>query len=509
MTFHLRFKLIGILITIALAGFIAFQAYWLVGLYNSLATQMEVNIKESMRRADYKELISRMYVIYKDVDKIKKRAAFVSSSPDGGSAEIRDGESETRSIAITYNDIDLMESSIETFYEDMMAAMAGLDNIVLQGMHAHLDTIQPINFNTYDSLFVKELESYNINTRYQLSFIYSAPGRGDAVMTRLKNHPGVGKDTTIAAFDWKDAVFYDYPIYTDSITSEYYAQSTGLASIPGEQLIYRLYIKSPARLVLGQMWGILFSSGMVLILIITAFIYLLRTILRQRTLEELKTDFTNNMTHELKTPLAVSYAAVDSLLEFDDTGNERQRKYLSIVKEQLTRLTGLVEQILTLSVENRTTFKLQLEKIQVNNLVGKLVEQYQINHHKKVVFNVNIPENFSITADRTHFYNIINNLIDNALKYTQANPVVVHISAGEASGEKWIQITDNGPGISPPHQQHVFERFYRIPSGNIHQVKGHGLGLHYVQDMMQRHHGKVTLHSETGKGSSFILHFKS
>ncbi|MDL2265711.1 HAMP domain-containing histidine kinase [Parabacteroides sp. OttesenSCG-928-G21] len=508
MKFHLRFKLIGILITVALAGFIAFQAYWLVGLYNSLATQMEVNIKESMRRADYKELISRMYIIYKDVDKIEKRGAFVSS-PDGGSAEIRDGKPEAQSISITYDDIDLMEASMDSFYEDMMAAMAGLDNIVLQGLHTHLDTIIPINLNVYDSLFVKELTSYNINPHYQVNLVYSALGEEGAFMTRLRNHPGMEKDTAVAAFDWKGAVFYDYPIYADSITNEYYAQLIGLTPIPGEQLVYRLYIKSPARLVLGQMWGILFSSGMVLILIIAAFIYLLRTILRQRTLEELKTDFTNNMTHELKTPLAVSYAAVDALLEFDDSGNERQRKYLSIVKEQLTRLTGLVEQILTLSVEDRTTFKLQPEDINVNNLISKLIEQHQINDDKKVIFNVDLPEKFSITADRTHFYNIINNLVDNALKYTQKRPVIIDISAGNESTGKWIKITDNGPGINPVHQQRIFERFYRIPSGNIHQVKGHGLGLYYVQDMMRRHHGEITLHSETGKGSSFVLHFNS
>ena len=139
---------------------------------------------------------------------------------------------------------------------------------------------------------------------------------------------------------WKNPVHFDYPLHNEST------------------LQYRLFLKSPASVILTQMKGILISSFLLLLLIICAFIYLLRTILKQKTVEELKTDFTNNMTHELKTPISVSYAAVDALLNFSDPVNEKQKKYLTIVKDQLIHLTGLVEQILTLAVENRSTLPL-------------------------------------------------------------------------------------------------------------------------------------------------------
>ncbi len=256
------------------------------------------------------------------------------------------------------------------------------------------------------------------------------------------------------------------------------------------------------------MKGILISSFLLLLLIICAFICLLRTILKQKTVEELKTDFTNNMTHELKTPISVSYAAIDALLNFSDPVGGKQRKYLTIVKEQLIHLTGLVEQILALAVENRSTFRLRPETISLNELMNSLIEQYKLKASKPVEFTCPIPEDIELVADRTHLYNMLSNLIDNAIKYADKEPCRIEVAARQDDRETTISITDNGPGISEANQRHVFDKFFRVPNGNIHNVKGYGLGLYYVKDMMDKHGGVAQVESLPGKGSTFTLRFK-
>ena len=215
------------------------------------------------------------------------------------------------------------------------------------------------------------------------------------------------------------------------------------------------------------------------------------------------------MTHELKTPISVAYAANDVLLNYDTHVSEKQKKYLGIVREQLTQLTGLVEQILTLSVENRNTFRLKQESICVADMIAPLIEQHKLKAEKQVDITTNIPENIAVFADRTHFYNILGNLIDNAVKYSGDKPAEISVSAEMQPNEIRVSVTDNGIGISDTNLQHIFDKFYRVPSGNLHNVKGFGLGLYYVKDMMSKHGGSVTVKSQPGKGTTFTLHFKN
>ena len=277
---------------------------------------------------------------------------------------------------------------------------------------------------------------------------------------------------------------------------------------PGEYY-YDLEIQSPDQIVFRQMAGILISSFLLFVIILIAFVYLLYTILRQKTVEELKTDFTNNMTHELKTPISVAFAANDVLLNYSDTINEKQRKYLNIVREQLNHLSGLVEQILTLSVENRSTFRLHPESVQVADVLTPLIEQFKLKADKPVSIISEIPDRMAVTADRTHLYNMLSNLIGNAIKYSGEKPCRIRIKGALSSKEATLSVTDEGIGISEANQKRVFDKFYRVPNGNLHDAKGFGLGLYYVRDMMAKHNGTVTVKSQPGKGSTFTLHFKN
>lgn len=468
---RLRFKVIGSLIIVSIIALVVSQVYWLNNLYHSIWETTQLNIKEAMKMADYKELFFRMEQIKEDEGEDREPRSIEYSFTDDVQA------ADSLSTKGTQSD-----KPLETLSE-ILNVINNLEDNIIFTMHAAVDTMRPISYSRYDSLLVDELKERNIYIDYTLSVMLL----NDSVAFAAMRFTSSDSSTYMPM---NGGTYIDYPIHHNP-----------------EQL-YRLHIHSPGRTVLKQMAGILISSTLLLLLIIIAFVYLLRTILKQKTVEELKTDFTNNVTHELKTPIAVAYAASDVLLNHSEPINEKQQKYLTIIKEQLSRLTGMVEQILTLSVENRTTFKLNIESVKVSELLPSLIEQHKLKTDKQLVFAIEISDNLTIHADRTHLYNMLSNLIENAVKYTDKKEVHIRIRALEKNNEIELSVTDNGIGINENNQKRVFDKFYRVPQGNLHNVKGYGLGLYYIKDIITKLNGYVTIDSQPGKGSTFTLHFK-
>ena len=269
---------------------------------------------------------------------------------------------------------------------------------------------------------------------------------------------------------------------------------------------YQLVFEPVDSLVWKHMTGILATSFIILLILGFSFWFLIRTLLRQKTLEEIKSDFTNNITHELKTPIAVAYAANDALLNFNQAEEKTKRdQYLRICQEQLQRLSSLVEQILSMSMERRKTFRLHPEEVNLKELIVSLVEQHQLKADKPAQITLEIePETPTIVVDRTHFSNIISNLIDNAVKYSKERADIT-IRCRQTEQTVTISIADRGIGIPLDKQKHIFDKFYRVPTGNLHNVKGYGLGLFYVKSMVEKHGGTITVKSEPGKGSIFTI----
>jgi signal transduction histidine kinase len=211
------------------------------------------------------------------------------------------------------------------------------------------------------------------------------------------------------------------------------------------------------------------------------------------------------MTHELKTPVAVAYSATDALLNFNKAEEKETReKYLSICKEQLLTLTGLVEQILSMSTNRDKILKLTVVDIPAKPLILNLVEQHKLKSDKPVSFEIQVVDDLVIRADRNHLHNMISNLIDNAVKYSTENPEI-GIRIYQQEGDTLVEIKDNGIGISAENQKHIFDKFYRVPHGNLYNVKGYGLGLYYVKTLAEKHGGTVRVKSALGKGSIFTL----
>ncbi len=478
----LSFKIIATLISISLAALLFSQGYWLKGLYDSTWMQINGNIEEAMRMADYKEIFIRIDELTQGDTHGEISQSFTFSKEEDEETE-KVGMMDTFAVHTDKN--PFKNEDISKSLNEYLSLLTDLEGQIQQALHMKIDSLMPVNYNKYDSLLSIELKQHDIFVPHKLEVVQLVDSLPEVVMSIQST------DSVIATENWDKASQFNYPISTQS------------------EQYYRLTLKTPFQLVFKQMAGILISSLLLVILILIAFIYLIHTILRQKTVEELKTDFTNNMTHELKTPISVAYAANDVLLNYDNNVSEKQKKYLGIVREQLTQLSGLVEQILTLSVENRNTFRLKQESIPITDIIPPLIEQHKLKAGKPVNITVNIPDNIAVFADRTHFYNMLGNLIDNAVKYSGDKPCDISIQAETQANGIRISVTDNGIGISEASLPHIFDKFYRVPSGNLHNVKGFGLGLYYVKDMMSKHGGSVSVKSQPGKGTTFTLHFRN
>jgi two-component system phosphate regulon sensor histidine kinase PhoR len=243
------------------------------------------------------------------------------------------------------------------------------------------------------------------------------------------------------------------------------------------------------------------------IIITTAFFLTIRTLLRQKKLSEIKSDFINNMTHEFKTPLATISLAVDALKNEKVVGDKVKTNYFTgIIKEENRRMNKQVETILQAALLDKQEVQLNLKKLSAHELIKSALNNIVLPIEEKsgsLIYNLDAPKDM-IMADEVHFTNFVNNLLDNAVKYSKENPEV-KLSTFNVGNNLKIKIEDNGIGMNKETLNRIFEKFYRAHTGNVHNVKGFGLGLSYVKSMVEAHGGTIKAESTIGKGSSFII----
>ena len=260
-----------------------------------------------------------------------------------------------------------------------------------------------------------------------------------------------------------------------------------------------------------QIWGSLrwIIVGLVafMLVIIAAFFVTLRTLFNQKKLSEIKSDFINNMTHEFKTPLATISLAVDALRNEKVQSNKEKMDYFTgIIKEENKRMNRHVETILQAALQEKQEMKLDLVELHVHQIIEKTIENYQLQLEEKngkVELKLNAKNDF-IFADEIHFTNLLSNLIDNAIKYSYEK-VLIKVSTHSTNKFVFISVHDNGIGMSKESVKHIFEKFYRAHTGNVHNIKGFGLGMSYVKMVIDAHKGKIKVDSALGKGSTFTI----
>ena len=274
-----------------------------------------------------------------------------------------------------------------------------------------------------------------------------------------------------------------------------------------EEFVYYFGIYFPWRkqYILGNINSIYILSG-ILIFVVLFLAYALIVILQQKRFSELQKDVVNNLTHEFKTPLSSIVLSTDVLNEKDIVNEpDRIKKYSQIIKSQANALLGHIEKVLGMS-ELESIRRLNKENIDLHEFLLKIMDNviWRVND-KQGSFSMDFKaKNYIVCADEFHFTNLIINLIDNSLKYCEIKPEII-VSTESDKKHLFLKIKDNGIGIDKKYQKRIFKKFFRIPTGNVHNVKGFGLGLSYVKDVIKRHRWQFRFKSELKFGSEFII----
>lgn len=271
-----------------------------------------------------------------------------------------------------------------------------------------------------------------------------------------------------------------------------------------------LYVRFPAqyRVVFKEMGSMLIVNIGLVLLIVVAFSFMFKTIITQKKLSEMKNDFINNMTHEFKTPISTISLACQALNDKDmvASGNSETTPFVKMIEDENKRLETLVERILQSAVIDRGDLKMNPELLNLNEIIHQICNHAQFRISAvggKITRHIG-GEHIMIQADRVHTTNVISNLVDNAIKYSKDAPMI-DVSLTQDNGQIMIAVQDQGLGISKEHLSKIFDKLYRVPTGNVHNVKGFGLGLSYVKAIVKLNNWNIVVKSKPNHGSTFTI----
>jgi len=305
-----------------------------------------------------------------------------------------------------------------------------------------------------------------------------------------------------------------YRLYADSANNRMHViqlESPGGSLSEGisPQEVLMITVPHAKKLIWRSMTWFIVGAILFTIIIVTAFFLTIRALLKQKKLSEIKSDFINNMTHEFKTPLATISLAVDALKNEKVINNREKMDYFTgIIKEENKRMNKQVETILQAALLDRQEVQLNLKKLYAHDLITSALNNIHLQVEQvqgRMEVDLDATKDL-ILADDVHFTNLISNLLDNAVKYSKGN-LLIRLSTQTTGNRLRIKIEDNGIGMNKETVSRIFEKFYRAHTGNLHNVKGFGLGLSYVKTMVDAHHGTIKAESIPGKGTTFFLSF--
>lgn len=461
-----KFKINSIIFISVIAVIFGCNAYYLAKLYGSIRKDVEREVMAAMSDADIDDLMYRA-----------GRAQGLSSNVQ--MQEVDEPKPPRKAEASTYRDdngqlISVRTEADGTVVEEkaMLSENGSYSNQMVDAMsrqfHSLMDQYIDYDMQVMDSVLRNQL-SYRFI--YPDHVYVEVVNRNDSVI--CPNHESVDKS---GLDSFRICINYNEGIY------------------------YKAYLTPLTRHILSQMMGVIVTVFLLIASFAAAFWYLFRTVSELRTIEEMKDDFVSNMTHELKTPISIAYSANDALLNYDAANDTaKQRAYLAIAIKQLKHLGELVENILAVSMERRKALTLRTERIYLPELVGEIASAQQMRADKDISITLDVIEQIDVAADKSHLSNVLNNLIDNAIKYS-GESVVIHITISADS----IEVTDNGIGIPSKSLPFIFDKFYRVPHGNRQDVRGYGIGLYYVKHILEKMGWSISAKSQEGVGTTFV-----
>lgn len=534
----IRVNLIVVLVVIALLALLVIQAFQTVQLYDRKSSQFENNLTTSLERIAirhekaedirrYLQIVNRDFSgQYKDI--LKEEFKHLLSSQESISiqdtAVFENGEMQNFLIikGKSYDSLTGLSTEQKVLARDVRQLRDLFDKQKKQ--IPHNDSIKlaiQLDQRVLQQIFKKAKFINDMMVEAFRNNVYEDPSKridiafmDSVIRTELNN------DDLPKTYKFMVANEFGVPIVFANAPSNYSIKLDTLitgktvlfpSNILDEDLYLHIYFPKKGAYLFQEMWTSLTVSLTLMILIIVALMIMFRTILTQKKLSEMKNDFISNMTHEFKTPISTISLACEAMSDQDmmQSNVSDIGPYVKMISEENKRLSLLVERILQSAVMDRGELKLREEKVVLNDLVTEIVQhaQFRIQNGGGKI-KLELPkEQLEITSDRMHLTNIITNLIDNAIKYSDGIPNI-EIYLKKENKKLLLSVKDHGIGIKKEHITKIFDKLYRVPTGNVHNVKGFGLGLSYVKAVADIYGWNVIVQSKYGEGTEFTLVMK-
>ncbi|MHA1988907.1 MAG: sensor histidine kinase [Promethearchaeota archaeon] len=510
-----QIKIIIFMMSISLIGLIAIQFYWIKNAVKLENEKFDRNVAEALlitvdkiEKNEAKDLaIKKVFDIDEDVVFIG-----VDSMTQHTMIEVEDDDSFVWNYSIHPNSkIEVKSSgkgSNSKIFVNVESETEDDDNLKVKRHYVFEQNVDSLHERT--SSVVKEVVT-ELRTLSEKKMIAERINKSDVlaiVKEELKNK-GIDTDFNFAVKTSKPdtLLFVTKNNEDDSINKTKYKARLFPHEVFSKPNYLLVNFPNRTGYLLGSMSSVLVLSVFIILLIIFLYYQTVKMLLKQKRISEIKNDLINNITHEFKTPISTISLACEALNEpqlLSDSASVD--KYTGMISDENKRLQKMVEELLNTAVFENGSFKIEKLKIDLHELIHKVYENNKIMIDKangSFILELNA-ENNTLFADPLHLTNILNNLVDNAIKYSGEKPEI-SISTFNKNGKIIISISDNGIGIDKHQQKKIFESFYRIPTGNLHDVKGYGLGLSYVKKMIEEHNGEISINSKPKKGTTFNI----
>jgi|TARA_B110000261_G_C13092159_1_gene360342 two-component system phosphate regulon sensor histidine kinase PhoR len=501
-------KILVVVMTAALLGIIVVQGYWLKSAITLKEQQFRANVLSSMRASVYKmEHLAKLNTQQNNQLKNSYLGVF---NPFSISTNITDTNVNMRRYALKMREESVFETSDGRLIKKTTKTLKGANGNVIResfknksigkvqdffnsrnkasminNLIADLTSIKPqsvvdrIDPHLLNSILKDELLNNGITTKFNLG-IFS----GNNLVLKEK---GVDEE-----------LFINSPYFFRLFPNDFFFN----------QDRFSLIFPQEKGFLLRSISGIISLSSIFIIAIVITFWITFATVVRQKKVAVIKNDFINNMTHELKTPISTISLACEVLNDQDiPNTKERTAHYVSVINDENKRLGTLVENVLQSAVLDKGAFKLELVELDLHNIIYNVVERASVRLDKKEgSINLDLgAKKTLLNIDKVHITNVVSNLIDNAIKYSENQPKIEITTKNIGKGIV-VNFKDEGIGIARENLIKIFDKLYRVPTGNIHDVKGFGLGLSYVKAVVEKHEGSVKVNSSFGKGSTFSVY---
>ena len=477
-------------ITATIVLTIAVQLYWNYNNYVDNKQRVKNEIQSSLDTAIdeyYTDLSKSNFFTSIDYDSINSKSSFlkdfwneninsskskvsissikISSDHKGDVStipKILDSIFITDTIEFEFNDKKVTSKTSTKYQSEIKRFKINSDSLkFLKGIQSVVVALNndEINFTRLDSIFTNQLSKKGIKTPHYLVLLE--------------------KDTKVGGSNKAEDI--ELSLFSNS-------KSTFLR--PNQNL--RAYYEDPTIEALKKSTTGILLSLLLSLSVIFCLIYLLKIISTQKELAEIKNDLINNITHEFKTPIATISTAIEAIESFNVTDNkEKTKQYAAISAFQLKKLHQMVEKLLETATLDSESLLLQKETTNIVDLIAKITKRFELLTKKNINFTTNIDSKI-LKIDRFHFENAISNLVDNAIKYGGDS---IEVTLNSVLNVTEISVADNGKGIDKSQQERIFDKFYRVPKGNTHDVKGFGIGLYYTQKIIEKHNGSINVSS--------------